>query len=371
MTHRFFRFLMFGFGLLANVLANPAGDSDEAPPAVDLKSLTKNGKKPKGIKQGPPTYPQDMMRAGIVGSVTISFIIDKAGDVRNAYVLESNNPWFERPALDAVTKWKFSPGEMDGRPVHTRVMQRIDFNLEPGGRTLELWKVTKGKDHAAQPPEFQWDQPPEPKMTLFPVYPFDQLKAGTPGKARVAYVVGPTGTVIATKLLEATAPEFGAAVLAMIDGWRFKPATLKNGKPALARLATEYEFRPTGRGDVPVSDEARAILRQVEKKPETIVVTLKELDRPLKPLSQRPPIYPTAMAKADQPGEALVEFYIDKSGDVQLPRIVSGSAPEFGYAAVQAIATWRFEPARKGGKAVVVRTQIPVGFGARGESGAP
>jgi hypothetical protein len=32
-----------------------------------------------------------------------------------------------------------------------------------------------------------------------------------------------------------------------------------------------------------------------------------------------------------------------------LPRIVSASAPEFGYAAAQAVATWRFtRPERKG-----------------------
>lgn len=351
--------LVFCLGLAA---LSPAADPDEAPPAVDIKALKK---KPKGIKQGPPLYPYFMARAGVIGDVTISFIIDKSGDVRNAYVVESNNPWFERPALDAVIKWKFSPGEVDGRPVYTRVMQRIEFHVEPGGKPLELWKVIKGKDHTSLPPEYQWEKPPVPKMTLFPVYPFEQLKAGVPGKARAAYVVGSKGTVIAAKLVDATSPEFGAALLAMIDGWQFKPATLKDGKPAQARLATEYEFKPTGRADVPVSDEARDILRLLEKKPEAIV-SPKELDHPLKPLSQRPPVYPTALLDAGQPGEALIEFYVDKNGDVQLPRIVSSSASEFGYAAVQAVATWRFEAPRKNRKAVITWVRVPVNFDLRG-----
>lgn len=358
---RFISIAAASVAVLVHTVLFAAPDDDDVP-VIEMKSMPKNSKKPKGIKQGPPVYPYSMSRAAVTGSVTVQFVIDRNGDVRNAYVTESNNPWFERPALDAVMKWKFSPAEVDGKAVNTRVMQRIDFNLEPNGRPLELWKVTKGKDHANQPPEFQWEQPPEPKRTLYPVYPFELLKAGTAGKARVGYVVGPNGTVLAAKVIEASAPEFGAAVLAMIDGWQFKPARLKDGKPGYARLATEYEFKPKGNDDVPVSAEALSVLHLIEKKPDAIVL-LKDLDRAVKPLSQRPPVYPTALEKAGQAGEAIIEFYIDKNGDVQLPRVISATAPEFGYSAVQAVATWRFEPGWKSGKPVVVRAQIPVTFG--------
>ena len=99
----------------------------------------------------------------------------------------------------------------------------------------------------------------------------------------------------------------------------------------------------------------------MEKQPEKIA-TLGELDQPLKPRSRRPPVYPTALEQAGQDGEATIEFFVDKNGDAQLPRILSSTAPEFGYAAVQAVATWRFEVPRKGGKPVVARAQIPIGF---------
>lgn len=349
-------------GLLAGGVPGARARQDDDPP-LELKDL-KNAKKPRGIKQGPPMYPREMARAWVVGSVTISFVIDKSGDVRNAYVVESNNPWFERPALDAMEKWKFSPAELDGRPVNTRALQRIDFNMKPAGRPLEIWRVTKSKDHDKLPTEFQWETPPMPKMTLFPIYPFEQLKAGTAGKARVSYLVGPQGQVLGARLQEATAPEFGAAVLAMIDGWQFKPATRKDGKPAHANLGIEYEFKPGGRGDVPVSDETRRILRLIEKSPEDIA-TLQELDGPLKPLSRRPPVYPTALQQAGESGMAAIEFHVDRKGDVHLPRVVSSTAPEFGYAAVQAVATWRFEPPRKKGREVVARVQIPINFALR------
>jgi TonB family protein len=344
--------------LLAFGLVFPGLRSEETKKETEVirvQDLPKNSKKPKPIKFAAPNYPHAMSRAGVTGSVVIEFIIDKTGNVQNAHVVRSNNPWFERPALDAIRQWKYTPAEVDGRPVPSRANQIIEFNL-PG-----LWKVTKSKDHDQQSPEFQWETPPVPKMTMFPVYPFEPLQAGTPGKVRIAYIVGPQGRVVATKLVEATTPEFGAAVIAMIDAWHFDPARRKDGKPGYARLVIEYEFKPNGRGDVPVTDEASQILRTLEKKPGDIV-NLKDVDQPLKPLAQRPPAYPSALEEARVSGAATIEFYVDKNGDAQLPRIVSSTAPEFGYAAVQAIATWRFEPAKRDGKPVVVRAQIPLDF---------
>ena len=328
---------------------------------LDINTLNKEGKKPVPIKQSPPVYPYAMSRAGLDGAVTVEFIIDRQGNVQNPYVVSSNNAWFERPAIDAIWGWKFKPGEMNGRPVNTRVTQRIEFNLEPAGESPNVWRVTKGKEHHKLPPDLQWETPPTPVLTLFPVYPFEQLKTGINGRARVAYIVGPKGHVILAKLQEATAPEFGQALLAMIDAWQFTPAKKKDGTPCFASLASEYEFKPTGRADVPVSETALKILRNLEKKPGALM-TLEDLDVPLKPLSRRPPVYPTALKEAGQDGSAEIEFFVDQNGDAQLPRIVSSTATEFGYAAALAVATWRFEAPKKGGKAVVVRARIPIEF---------
>ena len=351
-------------GLLLGGSAGWAGETSTQEPVVDVATLMEGGKPPRPIKQAPPIYPYDMRSAWLIGTVMLSMVIDQEGRVEDAYVIESNNPWFERPALDAVLGWRFTPGEMNGRRVKTRVTHWISFNLKsanPGEQPQEPWQLSKGKDHDKQPPELQWHTPPVPKMTLLPVYPYEQLQAGKAGKVRVLCVIGPDGTVLGAKLLEASQSEFGAAVMAMLDGWRFTPAAKKDGTACMARLTMEYEFRPNGRGDVPVGEATRGIIRLLAKTPDEIT-SAKDLDRPLKPRSQRPPIYPTAMKGTGQSGEAIVEFFVDQNGDAQLPRIVSSTAPEFGYAAVQAVATWRFEPPRKGGQPVVTKARIPLGF---------
>jgi TonB family protein len=61
-------------------------------------------------------------------------------------------------------------------------------------------------------------------------------------------------------------------------------------------------------------------------------------------------------------GKVVVEFVVDKTGRVMLPRIVSASGLGFGYAAVQAIATWRFEPPTSGGNPTMARAQVPFAF---------
>jgi TonB family protein len=73
-------------------------------------------------------------------------------------------------------------------------------------------------------------------------------------------------------------------------------------------------------------------------------------------------VFPFALQGKAETGEALIEFFIDEDGTVLLPRVVSASAPEFGYAAVQAVSQWQFEAPKRGGKSTVVRAQVPFNF---------
>ena len=358
---------LLALGLRATV-ASTAAESNE-----EMERRMKNAKSkvmPKPVKQSPPEFPRGLAQLGLVGEVVVDFVLDQKGNVQNPVVVQSNNPWFERAAIVAILKWKFTPALLDGEPAAIRVRQKIEFSLWNGDSPWELSNMRAKKN---LPPEMQWDIAPKPVHTAFPVYPFEALQAGVKGKVRLLYIINEKGRVSETKLLEATTPEMGHAALATIDMWRFKPAVrkdgTKDGKKVATLLGMEYEFEPDGQGGVPVSPVARDLLRDLQKHPESITKAA-DLDQPLKPLSQRAPIYPTALRQANQPGEAVIEFFVDKEGDAQLPRIISSSAPEFGYAAAQAVATWRFEPPLKNKKPAVTRVRVPVNFGIK-EAPAP
>jgi len=92
----------------------------------ELKDLDQ---KPVPITRIQPTYPFEMKRAGQNGSVTVGFIVDTTGAVRDAYVVDSSHREFESAALTAIQKWRFRPGKKGGRAVNTRMAQPIVFNI--------------------------------------------------------------------------------------------------------------------------------------------------------------------------------------------------------------------------------------------------
>lgn len=84
---------------------------------------------PRGLRAG-PQYPYEMKRAGISGEVTLMFIVDQNGNVRDVTVEKSTHREFEAPAIQAVQKWQFRPGRKGGKNVSTRMLIPIAFNLD-------------------------------------------------------------------------------------------------------------------------------------------------------------------------------------------------------------------------------------------------
>ncbi len=355
--------------LFACLLAWPglnsfAAEESPLPAGTEIRPLAdlgKHGTPPQAISRVAPVYPRGLVSSGIEGQVSVDFVITPEGKVVNPVVVQSNNPWLERPALEAILQWKFKPGRVDGRPVYVQAHQLLEFEIDSASGH-PLWSVRKGKDFEKLPPEFQWSKPPEPIATAYPVYPLAALQAGQKGIVKVVFIVTPRGEVRDAEVAEAATPELDAAVLAMLDTWSFAPAAKKDKTPCYAGMSLQFNFQPyAGRGDVPVSDEMIQILKDLKEAPAKIV-PIGELDAKIRPLSRRPPVYPSVLRSAGQEGEATVEFYIDRHGDAQLPHIVRSSAPQFGYAAVQAVATWRFEAPKKNGKSVTALARITLGF---------
>lgn len=82
------------------------------------------------VSRTPPQYPYSARRRGIEGWVRVSFTVTETGLVRDAVVLESEpRDIFDRAALRAVSKWKFKPRVVDGKPVASQAIQIVDFKL--------------------------------------------------------------------------------------------------------------------------------------------------------------------------------------------------------------------------------------------------
>jgi TonB family protein len=307
-----------------------------------------------------PECPSALRGSGFNGYVLVGFMVDQEGKVRNPVVIRSNNPAFDGPAVEAVLKWRFEPGTVDGRKVNALMSVPFDFQLHDGGG-WEAYTVDSLSRKAQQrmPEEIRYDVAPKLRGIVNPVFPYAPLRDDRKGRAIVLLVVSPAGEVAQTKVVEATLPEFGLALAAAAETFRFDPA-LKDGKPVQTVLKIEQDFSASAENRIVTSDD-RSLLKREKEKPGSIIGAGK-IDVPLKPLSRRPPVFPQALKGKVEKGEAMIELLVDDEGHVRLPRIVEASDPAFGYAAVQAAAQWLFEPPKSGGKPAVVRVIVPFSF---------
>lgn len=332
--------------------------------APTAPSAVARGTPPKPIRQNPPVYPPAMRRSGLVGEVTVGFEVDVKGNVINAVSVRSNNPGFEAAAIECVTRWKFDPAIRDGKPVQMKVQIPIIFTLDNGASGREAVTIKPPAKAAQQniPAEYRYDVAPKARTVVLPVYPYRELHDGVKGKAIITGLIDARGRVTEIAVAEASQPAFGQALAAAFAGYAFEPA-MREGKPTATLLRHEHDFDPDAGNDLTTEADLRLLTRE-NKKPETIL-TPDKLDKPLKPTVQRPPDFPGLLLGKVATGESMVEFLIDDGGHARLPRVVSATEEAFGFAAVQAIATWQFEPPVSGGKPAVVRARIPVKFAPR------
>lgn len=103
--------------ILALALSAPAFAQSKAEPPVPVRTV-------------PPDYPPDLRRDGVSGLVMVKCTIDENGNVVDPQVEKSSNPSFEKPAVEALKKWKFKPAKQDGAPVAIKVSIPIKFVIE-------------------------------------------------------------------------------------------------------------------------------------------------------------------------------------------------------------------------------------------------
>lgn len=94
--------------------------------AFELADLERQ---PEPLSQTAPAYPPELRKARIEGSVTLIFVLSEDGRVEDPRIESSSRPEFEKPALDAVRKWRFKPGLKDGNPVRTYLRLPMRFKI--------------------------------------------------------------------------------------------------------------------------------------------------------------------------------------------------------------------------------------------------
>lgn len=100
--------------------------------------------KPVVTRDAQPVYPQSAIDAGIEGTVVVTVVVDENGLVTDATIFNSI-PQLDNAALQAARGKVFSPGQVGGLPVSTRMNIPINFVLpEPEVSTAPQTSMDTG-----------------------------------------------------------------------------------------------------------------------------------------------------------------------------------------------------------------------------------
>jgi TonB family protein len=97
--------------------------------AVPASNAQDNGSSPpRVLSMATPTYASELKKRGIGGEVVLDFYVGPDGLAHNATILSSPDRCLSAAVLDAVKKWRFAPGIVNGTPVTTHLRVPISFD---------------------------------------------------------------------------------------------------------------------------------------------------------------------------------------------------------------------------------------------------
>jgi periplasmic protein TonB len=111
----------------------PEPEPVEAPPPPAPTATLARGSAPEPIpgQMPAPAYPRRALRRGEEGTVLVRAEVGSDGvPISVSLVQGSRSRDLDRAAVDAVRRWRFRPGHVDGRPVVGSVVVPIEFRAD-------------------------------------------------------------------------------------------------------------------------------------------------------------------------------------------------------------------------------------------------
>lgn len=147
-------------------------------------------------------------------------------------------------------------------------------------------------------------------------------------------------------------------------GWWFYNRTLQTGTDTTAPVVTEPAITSEQEAAATAERErAEANERARAERERAAAAPAVPADREVAAIDQPRPAYPPAALRAREEGTVVVRVNVDASGAPTDASVQTSSrSRDLDRAAVEAVKTWKFEPAIKGGKPVASTADIPVEF---------
>jgi TonB family protein len=175
-------------------------------------------------------YPAELRGTKARAEVMARFAVDPAGVPRYAHVLQSTNPRFDAPTLDAVGRLRFDPAQRGGEPAWVWLEVPVEWTDPMGRREAARGDSINGYELAVVD-----ELPRLVNGTVFgralqQAYPPALRDARVQASVTVRFRVEPDGTISQAEVTESSDVRFNQPTLLAVNVLRFRPARL-NGRP--------------------------------------------------------------------------------------------------------------------------------------------
>lgn len=203
------------------------------------------------------TYPSAQRQARTGATVDVSFVVAVDGVPREVRVMGTTDSAFVQPTLAALSRLRFTPGQVDGTPVSVRVEVALQWEVqepqhptEAAAEQLRARTGVAGPDSTGAYEVGMVETPPRPTSTgdivraIEQYYPPALRGAGAAGSVTVRMRVGVDGRPTHIRILHSTDPGFDDATLRVAPRLRFHPAQV-NGVPVPVWLEFPIQWSRT------------------------------------------------------------------------------------------------------------------------------
>ncbi len=218
-------------------LASASGADLTSSPAADSSKHMKTAEvMPELISKLNVVYPEDAVKAGLMGTVYVSLLISEQGTVEKVTVIRGVASSLDAAAVNAVKDAKFSPARDKGKAIKAEVVLPIKFKLDDEAKD----SPKSGKNESKEPvPEIVGGME---SFYKFFVYPKEAKEKGIQGKVILRAIVDEKGNLEGTMVVKGIGYGCDEAAEKALRSIKFKPA-MKDGKPVKSQITLPVMFK--------------------------------------------------------------------------------------------------------------------------------
>lgn len=117
-------------GVVGGTVGGTGEGTGDAKPSDGPLRVGGDVKAPVAINRTKPDYTDAARKGHVTGVVIVEAIVNKQGEVERVKVLKGLPMGLSEQALEAVKKWRFRPGTLNGEPVEVIFTLTVNFTLE-------------------------------------------------------------------------------------------------------------------------------------------------------------------------------------------------------------------------------------------------